>query len=475
MSRVAAVVAAVAGCGGGDDCDLTALQGRLDGANAGDVVRFGTCILEGNLQVPAGVILEGPGEEGVLRSSTGHGVTLAEGAFLRRLRLESSGETAVLVRDASAVVEDLSIVATRGAGVAVQGGSATLRRVSMTGEVDDPDAPRFVRVAGFAAPGPCPSEPCTCEPGTVEGDQVCDSSGEWATWTAVYGLYVRSASVVLEDVSASGFAEVGAALIDAEVQWTGGAVEGNLGVGVFVQRGEADLRELRVAETAEGLRGLAAYAVLVSEATVDSERLMLDANERYGLLTLDSQGSHGRLEARGNGDVGVWIGGSDEATLSDAVLADNGFAGVVVSESRNVMLQGSEITGTRTVRRTLGDLFGAQEIGDGVHLAASESVVLERITLNENARSGLVVDLSVEAPTFREVSVEVGAEGTGAVAGTLERGTLTLVGVGGWDDGIARSAAAEARDLGVAGVLDAVGVNAPPSAPERAGAVFPMF
>ncbi|MEM9682465.1 MAG: hypothetical protein AAF942_04290, partial [Pseudomonadota bacterium] len=103
----------------------------------------------------------------------------------------------------------------------------------------------------------------------------------------------------------------------------------------------------------------------------------------------------------------------------------NGFAGVVVSESRNVVVRGTEITGTRTVRRTLGDLFGAQEIGDGVHLSASESVSLDTVMLDANARSGLVVDLSVETPSFREVRVEVGAEGVGAVAGDLDRGTLT--------------------------------------------------
>src|SRR5690606_28341506 len=139
---------------------------------------------------------------------------------------------------------------------------------------------------------------------------------------------------------------------------------------VLARGGRATLLDVDVASIVEGLRGIPSYSMIASEgAHLDTERVRLDEGERFGLLTLDATGAHEALSVEDHGDVGVWVGDSDDFTRSGALLG-NGFAGLEVASSTHVAIADGQIEGTRTVRRSTST-FGAQDVGDGVHLTDS--------------------------------------------------------------------------------------------------------
>ena len=488
MRWLGSVVCLLSACGGrGELCEAESLQRALDRADRGSTVRMGRCRIDGSIAVPEEVTLLGAAndadEDNGIFSDEGAAVTLAPGAAVRNVHIASSGHTALLVTgergEGARQVANLRVQVRRGAGLAVRGGTVRVVSTSFTGAVDDPSDPRFIRVAGFRVESACPDDlVCACTPGEVDGDLVCDDEGQWATWTSVYGIYARDAMVTLENVDLADFAEIGAAFITSELEWTGGTIQGVLGVGSLVRGGTADVHGVTVQTSAEGLRGLASYAwIATDEARFTSESLVLADNERYGFLNAGATGAHVDLVARDNGDVGVWVQ-SDDFSLSGSgtVLERNAFAGIVVTESTNVVIADATIQGTTSVRRTLGDLFGAQEIGDGVHMTASDAITMRGLTIRANERGGLLVDLGGGTPSFEDVQVDVVGEGFGALAGDLMGGDIT-VGTPAlrWDDGITRSAAAMTADEDFMGVVDAVGVDAPQGFRDRIGIVYPMF
>ncbi len=467
----------------GAHCDVDGLQRALDRASPGDTVRVGRCRIDGGISVPDEVTLLGEAndaeEDNGIFVDEGTAVTLAPGATLRNVHVVSGGDTAVLVRGAGErTLQDLRVEIRRGAGLAVRGGTVAVSGSTFDGAVDDPMDPRFVRVAGFRVESACPDDlECVCTPGDVDGEMVCDTEGQWATWTAVYGIYAEDSTLTLTDVEISDVAEVGAAFINSTLQWNGGAVRGVVGVGSLVRGGSATVDSVRVESTSEGLRGLASYAwIAVDDAAITSNALTLADNDRYGFLNVDATGDHTDLVAQNNGDVGVWVQ-SDDFDLhgTGSMIEANGFAGVVVAQSDGVSIREATISGTSAVRRTLGDLFGAQEIGDGVHVSASSRVAMSNLNVLSNARGGIVVDLLGGMPTFDNVQVDVAAGGFGAQAGDRSGGDLTITSPGGWDTGIARTAAAEAADTDFMGVIDAIGVDAPETFRDRIGIVYPMF
>lgn len=444
---------------------------------------MGRCRIDGSISVPDEVTLLGTAndadEDNGIFSTEGAAVTLAPGASIENVHVVSSGDTAVLVRgEGERTLRDLNVEVVRGAGLAVRGATVRVSATRFDGPVDDPSDPRFVRVAGFRIETACPDDlECVCMPGEVDGEMVCDGEGQWATWTAVYGIYAQDAEVTLENVEVHGVAEVGAAFVDTDLQWNGGMIDGVLGVGSLVRGGTANVEGVRVQATSEGLRGLASYGwIATDDAVFDSEALVLADNDRYGFLNAGASGGHVDLVAQNNGDVGVWVQSDDFALRGTGTQIEaNAFAGVVVAESSGVVLEDATIEGTTTIRRTLGDLFGAQEIGDGVHVSGSAGVAMRALNVLSNARGGVLVDLSSGMPTFEDVQVDVAAGGFGAQAGDRSGGDLTITSPGGWDTGIARSAAAMAADADFTGVIDAIGVDAPQSFRDRIGIVYPMF
>lgn len=466
----------------GDDaaelCTVEALEEALWSAEAGDTVMVGACRIEGAFRIPDGVrVLGQVGSVVAIPLQDGaDGVVMSGEAVLESVAIESAGGSAVLVRNGG-TLRDVRIEAERGAAVAVAGGSVRFERVELIGPVSDPLDGRWVRVEGFAVPGEC-AEDCECVPGEVRNDaaEVCDASGEFVTFGAVYGIFARDAQLELVDVSIRQFALAGAVFEDSTVRWEGGGVSDGLGTGVLLRGGAGELIDVRVEAVGEGLRGTASYGVIAQSAELRSQRLTVVGGDRYGVLLRGSTGTHEDFVAEGNGDVGLWISESIGVAVNGASrIEDNAFSGVVVVDGEDVNLDGLRVAGTRSVLRTLGSPFGAREIGDGIHLQRSPGVTLRGLAVEGNERVGVLVELGPELPAFADVRVDAVPGGFGAIAGSAAGGELTADAPEGWDTGITRGPEALARDAAIGTTVALIRVSAPPTAVEQALGVIPMF
>lgn len=486
---LSATVLALAGCGEGT-CDSAGLRDALAGAVAGDVIEVGRCRVEGSFVVPEGVTLRGSGSDSVLAGGNESVVELTSGtspARLEHLTVESRARVAVAVRGGGAAeLSDVEVEIVRGIGIGIEAGSATLSAVRIAGPVTAENAgdARWIRVLGApAAESACPSEPCDCMPGAIDegGGRLCDESGAWATWTATFGVYARGATLTLTDVQVSGIAGYGVVTDACETTISGGGVYDVVGVGVLARGGSAELSDFVVERVAQGLRGVASYGLIATDgAALVTVRTRVADGERYGILQLDASGSHTDLTVRDNGDVGVWVGASNGFSVAGAsTVAGNGFAGVVIADSRAVHIEDASIEDTRSVRRNTG-IFGAQEIGDGLHLSGSYTDVrLSRLGLRGNARAGILVDLGASSPdiVFDAVTVDASGAAYGAVAGARDdaRGVITVSTATGWDSGITRSGAAVTNDAVASGELDAIVTPGPDAVDAVRGIVAPMY
>ncbi|MCC7536560.1 MAG: right-handed parallel beta-helix repeat-containing protein [Deltaproteobacteria bacterium] len=512
----AVVVAACAACSGDDagpigppECDARALQRALDAAGPGGVVGVGACRVEGALRVPPGVVLQGAGRDLSSIAAGGERVIglepgdLAAPTTLRAITIESTARAGVASDGTGSVrVEDVTVRSTRGAAMGLLGlTEATLSDVELAGPVTAANATNdlFLRVAG-AEPrgGVLPSDPSECgsvEPTCAPGERddavpcdgcgtvarLCDGCGRWVTLTATEGLRVESVErVALSTVSIHGFASFGlVARRAASVHIENGRIEENLGVGILAEDASLDLRDVEVRETLQGFRAIPSYAAFVSRSddasatTVTSQRLRVESNDAYGLVLLGTLSEHADLVARDNGDVGVWVGASRgfRATGADTLLEGNGLAGLLLSESSGIHVEGATVRGTREKLRNVGagDVSASVRIGDGIQLAGSfADVTLRDVALSDNARVGLLVELPDASGdiTFENVSVARGTGRAGALAG-MRTGASQLVPTAalGWDDGILRDADTEVVDRTFADVLDIAAVVAPGDAP----------
>jgi hypothetical protein len=382
----------------------------------------------------------------------------------------------------------VTVTATRGIAIAgLDAGPLALANVVVSGEVTATNAlePRWLRVAAAApAPSACPMAPCDCEPGaTREDGSVCDSTGRWATLTAVYGIFLERTPATLTGVDVGGFASFGAVFRGAPVTWTGGAVSDNLGVGVRAIESEMELTDVSVSGTLEGLRGTPAYAIAATDATdVTTTGLLLADNERYGLVMIGGSAHHTDLVAEGNDDVALWISEASavEVTGPATRFTGNAFSSIVLATSANVRISGGTVETTRATERVVGE-FGALRVGDGLHLLEGVTgATFEDLVLRGNERAGLLLDIGAGGlPTFTGVGVSGSGSALGAIAGMDDgSGSLTPGAPAGWDTGIARDAITLANDAAVTGTLDVL-PEARPALPgnplEAVGVVAPMF
>jgi hypothetical protein len=481
------------GCAEPGICDGASLTRALAEAAPGDVVAIGSCTVEGTLTIPAGVRLEGVDGSRVRAPESGSAIEVipsqASGSAattVAGLSIEARGRAGIVARGAGEIaIERVTVLAARGVAVAVEGTSATIRDLVIEGPIDETTArdPAFARVVGGApAAAACPSgATCECEIGSVEGERACDVDGRWSRLTATYGLHARDATLDIEGLDVRGIALFAVVLRGCETVWTGGSVDETLGVGVEVLGGRAELHEVRVEHTRQGLRGVASYAVVAAEgAVLETTSLTIRDSERYGLLHASSIGRHAGMLAERNADAAVWADQSDELAIRDSTIEGSGFAGLVVVDSHDVTITDVAVTGTREVLRPLG-IFGTVEIGDGIHLmGTTERVLLERVAVSANARIGLTIDLGATGSSLPVlVDVQASAEGDayGAIAGRVDVATGRLVAgaPAGWDTGVARDGAALANDPTLTGPIDAVLDARPPSAAEILMVVAPMY
>lgn len=472
-------VGALGGCEAGT-CSASGLSAALGAASPGDVVEVGRCRVEGAFVVPAGVTLRGSANETVLASDHPMAlvVELADGARLEALHVEADGRAGVVTRG-DATLSDVSIDAIHGLGVYVGGGAVTLERVSIVGPVTAANAgeDRWIRVAPSPSAAGCSAASCECDDGAVDeaNQQVC-VAGSWKTWAPTIGLYASGATLTLDEVSIAGIAEVGLIADESTLAWTSGSVRDVIGTGVLLRGGVASITDVTIERVVSGLRGVPSYGLInTDENDLTTERLAIAGGERFGLLQLQATGAHAELSVRDHGDVGVWVASSDRFELEGgSVIAGSGFAGVVVSESSGVTLDGAIVENTATVRRSVGT-FGLQEIGDGVQLTGSyDAVRLANLTIRGNERAGLLVD-AAPGVTFASVTVDAAGAAFGALAGgrDVARGVLTLASPAGWDTGITRTGAALANDPIAPAELDLIVTT--PDVAGALGIIAPMY
>ena len=515
-------VAAHVACGEDDEgplCDPDAVESALARAEGGDTVQLGACRIEAALSVPPGVALVGAGvsETTIVGPEEGAAVELVPGTETRieGVRIEANGQVGIVARGAGAVVlQDVTVEARRGVAVGIDGATdLTMSGVSLEGVVtaDNATDPLFSNVAPSIEVASAPDPDCRPDPDgpdCADGEtrevacpgcgavtQACSDCGRWVTVAPTFGLVVLGVeSAELTDVVVRGFAEYGAVFLDrteagqvlpggGSVVWHGGEIAENMGVGLHAAGDLAlDLEALSIVETQEGLRGVPAFgAVLLEGVDVRSSALEVARNTRYGMVHRGATALHDTLTANDNGDAAVWVGDSARCEIVGSTARGNSFAGIVVVDSSNITIRDTEVTDSLSTRRSLG-LWGAVEIGDGIHLANSlQAVLLDAVTLRDNGRVGLLVDLGQDLdPTITFVDVTVSGQGDqlGAVAGALDADAhdLAPIGTGGWDDGIVREGATIDNDAVVAVPLDVAGTITPSDLPlpeELAGGVLP--
>lgn len=487
VTLLAVLAGSTASCQPSDEplCEPSAVKAAIEGASAGETITLGACTFEVNFAIPAGVIVTGSSDDsGRTTIVTGNasergavGLSLTTGSRLMLVDIVSRGGIGVALRSGG-TLESVTIDLEKGVGVAMRGGSPELSDVRVTGSVDDPMDARFVDLSSFVAEsGNCTGADCECVPGEVflDSEEVCTDLGRRVTYTSSYGVYGVDIDATLRAIEVTDTAEAGVVLQDSIVLWEDGDISDVLGTGILIRGGEAELRNVNVARSLEGLRGLAAYGVIAtSSATFGSTSLRVSDGERYGMLLDGVNGTHTGLRVEANGDAGVWISGASDVLLADATLSGNAFAGVLVAASENVRIEGSRIEGTAAVRRTLGSPFGSREIGDGLHVQGSQ-VAVRNVSLADNARVGLLVELGDSAPLFEDVDVESPAGALGAIGGEIVDGEVTTGAAAGWDEGIRRGVNATAADGSWTTPVAISVVDLPPTLSEQAAGVVPMF
>ena len=486
--------AQLSGCGDDGLCDPAAVTTALEGAVAGQIVTLGACTIAGPLRVPAGVRLVGQGTATVITAPGDDAAVVltpgATAAAIADLQIDATGAVGVIAKGAGNVLlERLTVRGVRGVGIGIEDATARLVDITLRGPIVDPMDAKWIRVLPRpAAAGTCPAgETCDCVPGAVDGTRSCNASGRWAEVTATTGIVLVRAVAEFTNVEVSSFAGFGVVSESSALAWNTGRVHDVLGVGMHVTGGSAELVDVTISATQEGLRGIPSYGLLVrADAELDTMRLGLLDNTRFGAVHLGARATHTDLRAEHNADTAVWVGDSTLFTLAGTAtrLSDNGFAAIVVRDSSGVELSDAQIDTTRESNRNFGTLFGSVRIGDGVHLIGSvDGVALRNLVITDNERAGIVVALSAGGlgPTFARVRVQnVAGSGLGAVAGMLDGSgaRLTTVAPGSWDVGIERLGGTAATDAAFSGMLQAVPQATPAGLPnigDEVSVIAPMF
>ncbi len=416
--RVGAMMLAAAGlaagCGSDEPlCDSATVEAALESADEGDTVTIGACRVQGPFTVPSGVALRGRDRDSSIIEvpAATVGLTLAGDAQVSDLRIESSGYAAVIARTSSSVtIERVDLDVDLGLGIGAQALSElVLTDVDLRGPVTRDNA----------------NEISLLDEATSR-----DQTGTYGLIT----LHVGDAQ--LTDVTSSGFAFFGAALIDTGTTWTGGGTPANLRNGLMVYEGTTTLTTLDLCDTMKGLEPLANAGVFAAGAVVDSTGLSVCASERLGLLHDDATAHHVDLVASDNLDAAVWVQNcpSFEISGSGSALTNNRFAGIAVLDSTNVVVSDATISGTELSPRFI-DVTGRIDVGDGLQLVGStEGIQLSDLTLSGNQRVGMLIDLdgaTIDDSWLAGITVD----GTGTELGVIaQNGTLGT----GWDGGVDR-------------------------------------
>lgn len=270
----------------------------------------------------------------------------------------SAGPVLRVVGGPRSSVRNVRIASSGGTGIAIEPGPAALVGVTIGGAAKD------------ALSATCTGADCGERPVTVED---CDLSAS-RTGLVASGAVVQMTRGRVADMSGPGLADGTGVVATGGAQLTlqGVTVEGNQNIGVLVD-------------------GAGTRATL--------EDCALRANQWSGLWV------------QGVVDGGVTVRGGD--------VSQNRLVGIGVLQSQGVSVTGATVQDTQAVKVAV-DISRFEDVGDGVGLfQGTRDVVLDTVTLRNNARAQLLVDqcgdaVRVTSPTlagglFRAVVQRTGA------------------------------------------------------------------
>lgn len=414
-------------------CDAAALQEALESATSGQTIRVGSCSITGAFVIPEGVTLAGVDQA----SST----VIAE-----------SDEPALrlLPGDAPTRVEDLSVSSDERIAVLTMGpGRAELSRV-------DVEATRGI---AFGAEALTELTLDTVDLSGPISDANATSVSPSATFedTAIIGALIASVdSATMTQVTASGFASFGVIAVETDILWQGGGAPRNLGSGVAIYGGSAELQGLSLGETFQGLLPLTIAGVFAAGATLESSDLIVNDSEGLGLLHDDVTAHHTDLQASHNADVALWVQRCPSFELSGSMseLTSNRYSGIALFETDEAQISGARIAQTIAGPMMNGDL-GSVTVGDGVQaISPGSSLVLRNVELYQNERVGALLDLNESDATL--TLEEVSVDGTDDQYGVIAQGRDPVTG---WDDGVLRSGSTEENDEALATPLPTISLR----------------
>ena len=434
------------GCAGEDDPARTAaeLEAALDGASPGDTVRAASGTFRGTFVVLEGVSIDGAGIGSTILESDGDAAVVvleasSTGTAVRNVTVRSSGSAGVVARGPGAAsLEHVRVESSRGIGVGGEDvGTFRLVDVTLIGPVTRDNVSSL------------PIDPTPAD-------------------TATHGIVlVRVTTAEMLRVDIHGYAKFGALFVESGVTWETGDASENVSTGMMAYGGSVTLDAVEVSRTIGAFTLIPPYnAVFAGGADVSSMGLVTSGGEGYGILHSDASGQHVDLVSEDNTAAGLWVQSSAGVSITGAGsrFANNSFAGVVALDSSDVTLSDASITATRLLRRVFGET-STVEVGDGIQLVRSvDAITLSNLSLDGNERAGLLVDLD-GGDTSGIGITSVSADGTGAQLGVIaQNGTLAA----GWDamvDRLGETAANDSAFLAAGTVLDVAGVVAPTDMP----------
>lgn len=401
-----------------------ALPGRTVGSlgvsstvcNETDVARVRGTVTVGadcTLEVGAGLVVEGTltGAAGssIHIEAGSLGIVLAPAAVLSNVSVESEGVFGVAILSADdAVVENVTVAATRGMGLyAEDSDRVSLTNLSLTGPVTTENAgdPGWALVQGApSTPSTCAE--CDCDPGDIDemGGLVCTSTGQWATWTAVTGLYALNSDLVITTATVSGFAAYGVALEDSSVTADLLTTTNNIGVGLRADNSLVTVAGLTASDTYDTLIAsigvpLSIGVILESGASLNVLDFASIHDNLNGLVSSNATLAAQDLTVSYN-DTGAWFGSGSELYLNGSQLSHNTVVGLRLNNAGTTELL--DVSIADNVR--------------GLEIIASTDVSLFTCDIASNGVFGVLAGrTSAVLPSFSDVSIS----GTGGAYGLL--------------------------------------------------------
>lgn len=482
---------------GSADAGVTMTGGELCGATGvgrieGDVTLSADCVFMGAGLRVAGTLTAEPGS--VIEIPSGEsGLILETGGSLEGVQVDSRGLFAVAISEATgAALTDVTINVERGMGLyvttstAVDLSSTTIIGPVTGGTISDS---RWNAVQGAPADPRMPSEcvGCTCTPGESDdlGGRVCSAEGEWVTWTAVIGLYVRASEVSFDAMEVFGFPAYGAVLTDSVVTGNALSVGGGLGVGVRLEGTEMAVGSSNLSARYNTNPAVALFLMADSSFTATSGLQVETAD--YGVVANGGAIDLGVLDASSSSVAALWSNGTT-ARIGRGSLLNGCGATIVDAPSVSIGETGGFIVNSLG-RELPGYSYGLLIINPG------SSSTIANASLTGLTSAGLLIGVESAGspvPMLSSVSVaHAGGRGYGALIGIIDRGASQVeftseaalsVAASGWDVGIERNPSAISVDSSPPGSLpfapvppDLGGIGTPASIIGPSYIVGPMF